>query len=79
MATQATNVPDLQLHNSKKGRFWRQNGHKTCNCGRNSTKLSEKLIKTKKLKVNEYEHDQIHFSSFYRKIGRGGVFKTPPL
>ena len=56
MATQTTFVPDWQLHNSKKGCFWRQNGCKTCNCGRNSTKLSEKLIKTKKLKVNAYEN-----------------------
>ena len=77
MATQATNVPDWQLCNGKKRRFWRQNGRKTCNCGRNSTKLSEKLIKIKKLKVNEYEHDQINFSSFYHEIGRVGVLKTP--
>ena len=72
MATQATIVQDWQLHNSKKGHFWRQNGCKTCNCGRNSTKLSEKLIKTKKLKVNEYEKKWMHFSSFCRIFGQGG-------
>ena len=77
MGTQTTNVPDWQLPNSKKGHFWRENGCKTCNCGQNSTKLSEKLIRTKKLKVKEFETKRIHFSSFYRKIGQGGVFKTP--
>ena len=79
MGAQTTNVPYWQLPNSKKGPFWRENGCKTCNCGQNSTKLSEKLIKTKKVKVNKFETKVMHFSSFYCKIGKGGVFKTPPM
>ena len=33
MATQAILIPDWQLHNSKKGHFWQQNGYIICNFG----------------------------------------------